>query len=77
MLRLTTQKATKIAPFYTVIQKLVNIPMFEKDYNKELNIIKQIRVNNHFKVEIVDDILKKKTFKQIWIYVRASWAAAP
>lgn len=33
--------------------------MGETDYNKKLDIIKKIAVNNNFKVETVDNILKQ------------------
>lgn len=57
-------KQHKLAAFNSMIHRLVNTPMTEADYNKELNIIKQIAINNNFKVKIVEDILKHKTYKK-------------
>ena len=43
-----------------VIHRLVNVPLSEVNFNKELNIIKQIAVNNGYNVDLIDSILSKK-----------------
>lgn len=54
----------KLAAFHSMIHRLLSIPLNEKDFLKELNIIKQIAVNNGYNVDIVNSILNKKKYKK-------------
>ena len=50
----------KLAAFHSMIHKLTTIPLSPSDFDKELNIIKQIAYNNGYSPAIVEKLLKKK-----------------
>ena len=54
----------KLAAYHSMIHRLVNVPMSKEDFEKELNIIKQIAINNGYSPNTIDSILKKKTHKK-------------
>lgn len=54
----------KLAAFNSMIHRLLTIPLSIDNYNKELNIIKQIAVNNSYDPKLIDDIIAKKLHKQ-------------
>nr|CAH7764687.1 unnamed protein product [Callosobruchus chinensis] len=54
----------KIAAYHSYVHRLINVPMNDADYNKELNIIKQIALNNGYNPSLIDSIIKKKQFKK-------------
>lgn len=58
--------AQKLAAYKSMIHRLVSIPMNNNNYNKELNIIYQIAINNGFKAQTITNILNQKQ-KQILI----------
>ena len=45
-----------------MIHRLTTIPLSPSDFNKELNIIKQIAYNNGYSPAIVEKLLKKKQY---------------
>lgn len=47
-----------------MIHRLMNIHMNTENFQKELNILKQIAVINGFNPHIIDGILKNKNYKQ-------------
>jgi len=53
----------KLAAFHSMIHRLLNIPLSEKEYHSELNVIKQIAVNNGYSSHIINSILNKKITK--------------
>ena len=52
----------KLAAFHSMIHRLTTIPLSPSDFNKELNIIKQIAYNNGYSPAIVEKLLKKKQY---------------
>lgn len=52
----------KLAAFHSMVHRLLNIPMSPSNYLSELNIIKQIAVNNGFNPNIIDKLLIRKQF---------------
>lgn len=50
----------KLATFHSMLHRLINTPLSEKDFNIELNIIKQIAVNNGYSHTIIEKMLSKK-----------------
>jgi len=54
----------KMSYFHSVINRLINIPVTENEFQKELLIIKQIANNNGYIPNIVDKILFKKLKQQ-------------
>lgn len=50
----------KMAAFYSMIYRLISIPLQPIDFQKELNLIKQIATNNGYQSVIIDKILKQK-----------------
>lgn len=50
----------KHAVFHSLIFRLINVPLSPKNFNIELNTIKQIAVNNGYDTELVNNILKQK-----------------
>ena len=47
----------KFAAFYAYIHRLISIPLSLENFQKELNLIRQIAVNNDYNLSIVDNIL--------------------
>ena len=56
--------AHKLAAFRFYIHRLLNTPLSIEDYNSELNIIKQIAVNNGCQANLIDTMFKKRLLKQ-------------
>lgn len=54
----------KVSAYNSFIHRLINIPLSEENYNKELNIIKQIAVNNGYQAKMIDDIITKKQYNK-------------
>ena len=54
----------KLASFHCYIHRLLNIPLSPIDYEKELQIIKQIAVNNGYQPTLIDQMLDKKLYKR-------------
>lgn len=50
----------KHSVFYSLINRLINIPLRKESFEKELTTIKQIAFNNGYDTKIVDQILKKQ-----------------
>ena len=50
----------KHAAFHSMIHRLIHTPMSVQNYTKELNIIKQIALNNGYHPSIIENILSKK-----------------
>ena len=46
-----------------MIHRLINIPMCEDDFFKELNFIKQVAINYGFNSSIVTNIVKKTMYR--------------
>lgn len=55
----------KLAAYYSMVHRLVNIPMSKLDYDNELNIIKQIACNNGFEPNLIDKLVHKKRHNKI------------
>ena len=55
----------KLAYFHSMLNRLVTLPITQEEYSKELNIIKQIAINNNFDVNLVKRLLNKKIRKKI------------
>ena len=47
-----------------MIHRLLTIPLKQVDFQNELNIIKQIALNNGFIISIINKILKQKMYKK-------------
>ena len=54
----------KLAAFRCYIHRLLNTPLSPIDYTKEFNIIKQIALNNGYKVEVIDKLIESISLKQ-------------
>lgn len=54
----------KMASFNSFVHRLLNVPLSSENYKKELNIIKQVAVNNGYNAGMVDDLVKKKAYKK-------------
>lgn len=54
----------KHAVFHSLIFRLINVPLSKSNFQDELNIIKQIAVNNGYEPELIDNILKRKLRKR-------------
>ena len=54
----------KISAFNSFIHRLLNIPLSKENFNKELNIIKQMAVNNGYQANMIDTIIHKKQHKK-------------
>ena len=54
----------KLAAFRCYIHRLINTSMSQVSFKTELNLIKQIAVNNGYKSEIIDQLLETKLTKQ-------------
>jgi len=52
--------SVKAAAFYSMIDRLLNIPMSNLAFDKELNLIKNIAVNNGYPESFIDKLLFKK-----------------
>ncbi|XP_044764540.1 uncharacterized protein LOC123321102 [Coccinella septempunctata] len=55
----------KIAVFNSLLERLVNIPLNEDNFNKEMGIIKQIARKNNFDNNMIDRMLNKKLHKRL------------
>lgn len=53
----------KMAALYCYTHRLLNIPMSDTNFNNELNILKQIAVNNEFNPNIVNKLINKINFR--------------
>ena len=53
----------KMAAYNSMIHRLINIPMCEDDFFKEVNFIKQVAINNGFNSSIVTNIVKKTMYR--------------
>lgn len=49
----------KRAAFHSMIHRLINTPLSEENYKKELNYIKDTAIYNGFSTKLIDDILNK------------------
>lgn len=54
----------KLASFFSMIHRLITLPLNKFNFQKELNIIKQIAVNNGYTPKIIDKMLNKKLYKK-------------
>ena len=54
----------KVSAYNSYIHRLTNIPLSEENYQKELNIIKQIAVNNGYPTKMIDQIIAKKQYNK-------------
>lgn len=55
----------KISAYNSFIHRLINnIPLSEENYRKELNIIKQIAVNNGYQTKMIDQIITRKQYNK-------------
>ena len=54
----------KLAASHSFIHRLNSIPLLDSDFQKELNIIKQIAVNNGYQSSLIDQLLNKKLYLQ-------------
>lgn len=54
----------KHAAFYSMVHRLITLPLNEVNFNIELNIIKQIAINNGYTSCLIDKILNKKIYKK-------------
>lgn len=54
----------KLAAYNSLVHRLLNIPLSKENYEKELNIIKQIAINNGYKPDLIDNIVDKKLHKK-------------
>ena len=54
----------KLASFHSMIHRLISLPLNQENFQKELNIIKQIAVNNGYNPDIINQILRNKTYKK-------------
>ena len=50
-----------MSAFNCFIHRLVTIPLSKENFTDELNIIKQIAINNGYNVNIIDRLLENKT----------------
>lgn len=57
--------ANKLAAFHSYIHRLINVPLSDSDFQKELNIIKQIAVNNGYVPSLIEQILSKKLYSKL------------
>lgn len=55
----------KLSVFHSMIHRLLNFPLNENNYNKEVNIIKQIAINNGYKGSLIDRLIKNKEKKML------------
>jgi hypothetical protein len=46
----------KFTPFHSLIHRLVTLPLYKEDYNKEIDIIKPITVNNGCTQDLIDKL---------------------
>lgn len=53
----------KMAALYCYTNRLLNIPMSHSNFNKELNILKQLAFNNGYNPNIIHNIINKMNFK--------------
>lgn len=53
-----------MSTFYSYIHRLLSIPLNYNNYNKELQIIKQISFNNGYEPTIIDNLIKKVQYKK-------------
>jgi hypothetical protein len=51
----------KLAPFHSMINRLLKVPLSKNDFNKELTHIKKIAGQNGYDASIVTNILRKQT----------------
>lgn len=56
----------KLAAFHSYIHRLFSVPLSDENFQKELNIIKQIAVNNGYQVHLIDTLIRKKREKTLW-----------
>jgi len=52
-------QSQKMAAYNSFVHRLINIPLTEENYIKELCIIKQIAISNGFTAEMIDKLVKK------------------
>lgn len=53
----------KMSTFYSLLYRLLLIPLNTTDYNHELNIIRQLAVNNSYNPDLIDHLLSKIQYK--------------
>lgn len=61
----------KLAAFHSMVNRLVTIPLSVTNFTLELNLIKQIAVNNGYSTKLIDQLLNKKNkqkFLKLYIY---------
>lgn len=49
----------KLAAYNSLVNRMLNFPLSTTDYNRELNIIKQIAVSNGYKQNMIDKLVSK------------------
>ena len=54
----------KLYAFRSYKHRLVNVLLFQENFQIELNIIKKIGVNNGYTSHLIDKMIDKKLFKQ-------------
>lgn len=54
----------KLAAFHCYTHRLLNIPLSQENYEKELNIIKQIAFNNGYDPKLIDNLIKQKLYNK-------------
>ena len=52
----------QILAYKSFFHRLIDIPLSSDNFNKELNIIKQIAFNNGYNESLIENILKKKQY---------------
>lgn len=55
----------KLSPFHSLIHRLTNFPLDEDDFNKKLNIIKQIAKNNGYNESLIENMVQNKQRKML------------
>lgn len=54
----------KLAAYNSMVHRLINVPMSQTNFNKELNLIKQIASNNNYNPKIIDKIYSRMSYKK-------------
>ena len=62
---------TKFAAFYSMFHRLLSIPMNNTNFNKELNIIQNIALNNGYNISTINKIYNKMKRKFTFSYIHS------
>lgn len=54
----------KLAAFRSLVHRLLNVPLSPQNYEKEINIIRQIAYNNGYNPIIIDQLISKFSYKK-------------